>query len=752
MRESAESFNQQLDFVEYWRVIYARKWAIIAFTSAITLVAAVIAMVSTPIYSSTATILIEPNKQKVVSNVEEVYNAFGTSREHYLTQIEILKSYEVARKAVVKLKLYNYPDYDPRHPKKGLLGGFLEKIGFATAKPPEEWNEQTLTEAVVGRLMGGTMIEPVRLSQLVRVSFESPDPELAMRAANAIVAAYIENDLEARYQMTRDASVWLESRLSSLKEKLTQSENALQAYREKRGIADVKGQAQGGATDGVQQISLQLVAARVRRAEAENAYKLIKNATATGALESLPSVQRSPVVAEAKRQESDASRKMSEIALRYGKSHPKYVQAAGELAAAQENLKRQIDVVVAGVAQEFEAARGTERALEATLASAHDSVVKLNRQEFGLNVLEREVDSNRQIYDLFIKRAKETNLVGDLQTTIARVIDSAKLPGGPVRPKRTRTVAMAMILSTLAGIIMVLLLHRLDNTLKSADDVELKLKQPLLTVLPKLKPGELELTLSGTPTLLASLGSQYSEAIRNARTGVLLSSVDSVKRLLLVTSSVPGEGKTTFSANLALAHASTNKTLLIDADLRHPMIGKTFGLDPAAAGLTDLVAGAAKLADCLHRLKDTDLTILACGRIPPNPLELLHSEKFEQTLQMLTGHFDIIVIDSPPVELVSDALVIAAQVTGVLFLARAASTPVPTARLALKRLRRARGNVMGVVLNALDFTKAGKYYNEYFGYNKKSGAYDQSGYAGGYGVNYADGAAPAAHATGAGKD
>lgn len=736
LHDPAELLNR-LDFVEYWRTISNRKWAILGFTATITLLAAVVVMVMTPIYSSTATILIEPTKQKVVSNVEDVYNAFGASREHYQTQVEILKSRQVALKAVAKLKLYDHPDYDPRQPKTGLAA-FLEMLGFSTAREPEEWNELTLSEAVAGRFRSSAFIEPVRLSQLVKISFESSDPGLAMRAANAIVAAYIENDLDARYQMTRDASVWLQGRLSSLKEKLTQSEEALQSYREQKGIADVKGQAQSGAASGVQQITLQLVQARVRRAEAENAYKLIKNATETGALESLPSVQRSPIVAEAKRQESEADRKMSEVSQRYGNSHPKYVQAQGELATARENVKRQIDVVVAGVAQELEAARGTERALEATLASARGSIVQLNRQEFGLTVLEREADSNRQMYEMFIKRGKETNVAGDLQTTIARVIDPAKLPGGPVRPKRVQTVVIALILGALVGIMIALLLDRLDNTLKNTEDVETRLKQPLLTALPKLKPEELEHTIGGTQTLLAAPNSLYSEAIRTARTGVLLSSVDSAKRVLLVTSSVSGEGKTTFAVNLALAHAHTQKTLLIDADLRRPSVGKTFGLEPSATGLSDLVAGTAKFADCLHRLKDTNLVIICSGPIPPNPLELLHSERFKQTIKMLTEHFDIIVIDSPPVELVSDALVIAAQVTGVLFVVRAMSTPTPLARKAIQHLRRAGGNIMGVVLSALDFAKAGRYYGEYFGYDKKYSAHD---YSGGYGASY--GAVPA---------
>lgn len=736
-RESASSFDfaeegDRLDIVEYWRAVNKRKWTIVAFALTVMLLAGVVVFVMTPIYRASATLMIEPAKQKVVTSIEDVYSGIGASREHYQTQVEVLKSREVALKAIARLALYDHPDYDPRAPKKGL-DAFFESIGFFMEEDPPEWTEDNLAEAVLGRFSKHLSIEPIRLSQLVTVSFESPDPALAVQVANMVAAAYIDNDRDARYEMTRQASVWLQGRLTSLKDKLTESEDALQGFREKKGIADIKAAAQSGAGEAVQQLTMQLVSARARRAEAENAYKAIKGTAESGDLGSLPAVLRSLVVAEAKRQEADAERKMAEISQRYGKEHPKYVQAQGELATARENVKRQIDVVVAGITQEYEAARGTERALETTLAQARASVVSLNRQEFGLNVLEREVESNRQMFDMFMKRAKETNVAGDLQASVARVIDPAAMPSAPVKPKKMLTIAAALMVGLLFGVMMALLADRLDNTLKRTEDVESRLKQPILSVLPLLGGKELE-RAGGSTQILAAPNSLYSEAIRTARTGVLLSAVDQQRRVLLVTSSVPGEGKTTFSVNLALAHAHTKKTLLIDADLRRPAVGKAFGLEPAAVGLSDLVSGQAKLADCLHRIKDTGLVYLPSGPIPPNPLELLHSEKFHQTFDMLVSHFDIVVIDSPPVELVSDALVLAGRATGVIFVVKAMSTPYQLARKAVQRIRRANGTILGVVLNALDFKKAERYYGEYSGYSRYG--YGKAGYHGGYGRTY----------------
>jgi capsular exopolysaccharide synthesis family protein len=286
----------------------------------------------------------------------------------------------------------------------------------------------------------------------------------------------------------------------------------------------------------------------------------------------------------------------------------------------------------------------------------------------------------------------------------------------------------------LVGALLALLVELLDNTLKRAEDIESRLKQPLLTVLPLLSKTDAFRKTSGH-LVIDSPNSLYSEAVRTARTGVLLSSVDLASRVLVVTSSVPGEGKTTFSSNLALAHAFTQRTLLIDADLRRPSVVKAHGLDATAPGLSELVAGSVQLSDCLQQVKGTNLMVIGSGVIPPNPLELLHSESFMRTLEALSQKFEMIILDSPPVELVSDALVLASHANGVIFVAKSQSTPVPMLRKALRRLRRADGHILGVVLNALDFNKAEKYYGEYSGYGKHGYGTYGSAYGEAYGAS-----------------
>ena len=718
----------KLDFVEYWKSIAKRKWAILAFGLTIAMLAAAIVFVMTPVYRSTVTLLIDATKSKVVS-IDEVYSGFSDNRDYFITQVEILKSPDIALKTITKLKLWEYPEFDPRKKEESLATKILVAIGYSEVVP-KQWNEGSLAKAVLGKFTKQLTIEPIRLSLLVKVNFESTDKELAAKVANAMANSFIDSDLDVRFQMTQRASTWLQDRMVGVREKLDASEKQLQAYRDQAGIVDVKSDAQSGAGKQIEDVTQHLVETRLRRAEAENAYNQIKNAPKGTDLSSLPAVVKNAVVGDAIKQQSEAERKLSEIAQRYGQEHPKYVQAEGELKTARENVKRQIETVMQSVTHEYELARGTEKMLEQTLNQAKGSIQSINRKEFQLNLLEREVDSNKQIYDLFLKRAKETNVSGDLQNPVGRVVDQAKVANIPIKPQKIQIISIAFVLGLFAGVAATLLIDLLDNTLKSTSDVEAKLKQPLLTTLPLLDKKDADRS-STARLFLDAPKSLYAESIRTARTGVLLSSIDLNNRILLVTSSVPGEGKTTFSINLAVAHSHTKKTLLIDGDMRRPAVGKGLELEPNSPGLSDLVAGTSTFEQCVKTVAGSELHVISAGTSVVNPLEIILSNRFKDTIAELSKLYEIIVIDSPPVELVSDALVLSKMVTGVIYVVKALDTPYQLAKKGLIRIRRAEGKVLGVVLNHLDFKKAEKYYGEYSGYGKYG--YDKYGYGDNYG-------------------
>ncbi|MFM6986512.1 MAG: polysaccharide biosynthesis tyrosine autokinase, partial [Hydrogenophaga sp.] len=423
---------------------------------------------------------------------------------------------------------------------------------------------------------------------------------------------------------------------------------------------------------------------------------------------------------------------------RYGPEHPRHVAAKTDVDTSRANLKRQLETVVASLKREFDAATMVEREIERTLNQSRASVQDLNRAEFQLGVLQREVDANREMYNMFMTRAKETSTTSDLQSPVARVVDPALQPGAPVKPQKMRVIAIAVLLGLLAAVGASLLIDQLDKTLKTSDDVERKLRVPLLTSLPLLNRSDARRAASAR--LFADQpNSVFAEAVRTARSGVLLSALDEPHRVLLVTSSLPGEGKSTLSVNLALAHAQTQRTLLIDADMRRPSVAKALELAPTVKGLSAFVAGTARFEDCVKVLEGTQLTVMPSGALPPNPLELISSRRFQERLAELAQRFDVIVIDSPPVELVSDALMLSTMATGVVFVAKAMDTPTPVLAKCLERIRRADGHLLGVVLNQFDFRRASRYYGDYSGYGKYG--YGKKGYGTAYGEAYGQKAA-----------
>ena len=707
-----EPKEERFEALEYWLSITRRKWSVIGLAVVITLLTAVIVYSIKPVYRSTATLLIETGKAKVVS-VEEVYGGVSANREFFQTQAEIIRSRDLARKVVAKLELTKHPEFDPRQAEPSRWQKWLTPLGLDEPQR-NEISEETAEKAVTGRFLRQLSVEPVRSSQLIRVSFESVDKVFAARVANAVAEAFVENDLESRYQMTQKAADWLNSRIAGLRQKLGESEKALQEYRERERIVEAKGVV-SGASRQLDDLTQKIGETRQRRAEAENAFNQVRalRGTPNANFESIPAVLRSPLYVDSKRGESEAEKKVSELAQRYGKEHPRMVQAEAELKSARENTRRQVETIVAGLSKEFEVARANEQAVERSLGEARGQIQGINRKEYQLGILEREVGSNRQLYDMFIGRFKETSATNDLQSAVGRVVDRATPSDTPIRPNKTQTVTTAFFVSLIFAVMMALFLDRLDNTIKTSTDVENRLGLSVLTAVPIVEGGK----DAAKKAYLSHPNSVFSESMRSARTAVLLSAIDEEHKVLVVTSSIPGEGKTTFAMNLAFAHAQTKKVLLIDADLRRPSIGKTLGLDKNTAGLSEYIAGSTPASQVILSVEGTDAKLLPSGRTPPNPLELLHSEKFAQAVQRLKELFDIIIIDSPPVQLVSDSLIIAQHATGVIYVVKADDTPYQLARQGIKKLRRSEAPILGVVLNHLDFKRADRYYGEYSGYS-----------------------------------
>jgi succinoglycan biosynthesis transport protein ExoP len=719
-----------LDLVQYWRAIAKRRWSILALTALVAVLATLIVSNVRPTYRATVVLLIEQGKSKVVS-IEEVYSQGLLQREYYQTQVEILKSDELARKVVQKLGLAAHPDFDPRQTPPSWFGRL-----FGTVDASSNLSEEQATKAAISRFKRGLQVQLVRNSQLAQISFISYDPDLAAKIANSLAETFIESDLESRMAMTQKASEWLRERMGELKGKVDAAEKALQDYRDRERIVDAKGLALSGASRQLEELTRSLVEARQKRAEAEAAFTLVQQIKAgrtQANYESIPAVLKSPIVQQMKFAEAEAERRLSDAAKRYGPEHPKLVQAKSELESARDNTRRQVEIAVGSLSKEYEVAKANETAVERALGQSKADIQGLNRKEFQLGVLERDVAQNRNLYDMFVNRLKETNATGDLQSTIARVVDPATAPTTRYAPNRKQIVGIAAGFTLVLAAMLALLLDRLANSLNSTSDVEQRLGVPALGVLQKIKG----FTKKGFVSELAFFNdtqSTFAEAVRTVRTSVLMSALDELHKVVVVTSSIPEEGKTTLSFNLACALGQVKKVLLVDGDLRRPKIGKLVGRDSKMPGLADLVAGHAQVSQCVTFDERAGIHILPAGTVPPNPLELLSSKRFEDVITKLKEAFDIVLIDSAPLQLVSDAQVLSQFASAVIYVVKADATPYQVAQNGLRKLRRVNAPILGVVLNQLDLERAERYYGEYSGYKSYSG-YKKYGYRG-YGRTY----------------
>jgi polysaccharide biosynthesis transport protein len=703
------------ELILYWRAVAKRKWWILGTGIVFAALALIAVSFVTPTYRATTTLMIEQNKTKLVS-IEEVYSGVSPNREHYQTQTEMLKLPVIARRVIEKLHLDEHAEFDPRQRTPGLLE---KALGLADQHEPTAWTAEKVQSAVLSEFLRRVTVEPVRATQLVHLSFDASDRELAALIANSIAEVYIESDIEARSAITERAGDWLSDRLAALKQNLEQSERALQQYREQQGLVDTKGLAQSGATKQIEELTRALNEASQRRMDAENTFKQLTSGR--GKVDSSPAVLRTGQIDRLKELESTAEKNYAAVANRYGPEHPRMIQAERQLREARYNTRQAIEGLIASFAKEYEVAAADEAATRAALMTAKGSVRDINRKEFQLEALEQDVTTNRQIYDKFLNRYRETRATSDTQNNVvARIIDRAVPPKDVYKPRKERIAQFAFVLGILLASVIALLRDRIDSTLRSAQDIQEKVGLPAVAVLPRLRSRNRK---SAGRHYIEQPRSVFAEAIRTARTSILLSAIDQQSKILLVTSSIPDEGKSAFAANLAFAHAEGRKTLLLEADLRRPSLAAHLELANDRPGLVHVLSGTASLSQCVQRVPGSSLYVLPAGSSAQNALELLSSPTFSQMLQGLAAACEIVVIDSPPIHLVSDAVVLARLVTGVLFVVKAGATPYPLVRRSVRTLRDAGASVLGIALNELDFEKADSYYNAYTRYAGEYGAY-----------------------------
>ncbi|MDH3273560.1 MAG: polysaccharide biosynthesis tyrosine autokinase [Gammaproteobacteria bacterium] len=700
--------DQPLDLRHYWNVIDRKKWAILGLALAVTLLAALTAFAMTPVYRASATVLIESREANVVS-IDEVYGLDTQAQQYYATQFEILDSRPLAEDVVAKLDLSSDPEFAADKRGKGFTLNWRAWLPFA--RPVLSTTTQTdPLQGVIANYVRHLAIEPVRNTQLVRVNFESATPALAARAANAHAQAYIDSLRNDRVAVTGSAGTWLAERLGELEQTLRESEQRLQAFREQEQVIDAEG-LQSLPVREVNDLTSRLVDVRRKLSQAEIAYRQVANLedTSLADRQGIPAILEDQVVRSFQQAEAAARQKVAELEKRYGPKHPKMIAAQSELAEATRNLAAQHNSVATAIRNEYEAAKAEEAALVRALATARQQYQTSGRKESELNELQREVDTNRKLYELFYNRIGETSATGDLQSAPARIIAPAVVPATPARPNKTRIVGLAFVLTLIAGIMLAFLLESLNNSVRSAADVEEKLRLPLLGMVPRLKIKRNQRGALGS-VFSNKIEPGFNEAIRSVRTSISLDNLEHPHKVIVIASSIGGEGKSTVALNLAHAFAKSERVLLLEADMRRPSIGRALKLPRATRpGLSELLAEQATLAECLFRGGKGQMDVLLSGSIPADPSQLLSSRRLVNALLVLRRRYDRIIIDSPPILPVSDALVLSAHADTVIFVAKSDATSIRQINQALDLLLRVNARVTGVVVNQLDVRKAAKY-------------------------------------------
>lgn len=718
-------------------IIWHRRWRIVFFSLVVMLVSMVVVMNMTPVYRAVTTMLIE-RKQGAVVSMEQVYGVDPIAAAEYLqTQHELLKSRSLAERVVRQLDLTSHPEFDPRQQPEPLVNfgnliagvkNLLTNFEFEKGAQSdlggdldrESVKEAEIFDTVTRKLMGRITVAPQGRSQLLQIQVEMADAQMAARAANAVAQAFIESQIDARMEMSATATAWMNTRMGELRDKLKAAEEVLQTYRDQENLVDSGGGISAITAAQLTATSDRMIDARRQRAEVESLYRQVQSIRNAGweKLATVPAVLGDPLIQQFKSNEATARAKVDELSKRYGARHPTMEAARTELAAARASLQGQVEQVVASIERNYQLAVANESSLRASVEASREQIKDISRKEFRLRELEREVETNRALYDTFLTRLKETTATSDQDTANARVVDPATVPNSPIKPMKALIVLIATVLAALIAAVLVLVRDALNNTFKSTEEVESKLNLPVLGILPLARRKDRKDVANLFNT---DQDRRFSESVRTIRTSVVLASKDESDKVLVITSSVPEEGKSSVAANLAFALGQLERVLLIDADMRRPSLARNFDFPVGAPGLANLIAGTAKAQDCIRKIEDID--IIPAGAVPPNPLELLSSERFSEIVEQLRNDYDRIIIDSPPSQVVSDAQVLGSLADSLIYVVRSEHTSTDLVIRGIGQLLQNNAPVTGIILNRVDINKARKQGYSY------SGFYDYHGYS-----------------------
>ncbi|HKQ97353.1 MAG TPA: polysaccharide biosynthesis tyrosine autokinase [Candidatus Polarisedimenticolia bacterium] len=669
-----EDGARELHLLDYWRTIWRGRWTVLGIFVVVVTLVAIGTFTQKPIYRAAATVEISPASQKVtpMADVAELgAGSFGWLAEerYFNTQYEIIKSRDVAQRVFDRLDLYNSPEF-----KKSTdpIGAFASMV----------------------------QVQPVKDTGIVEVAVEGPNPEEVALWVNTIAEVYVDRNLDMAVQATGTAVKSLLDEISPLREKLEESQRSSFEFAEKANLYVPENQ-QKITNDRLSTLQTDLTDTQVKRNEIENVLKEVASQGANGgSLESIPQVAADGGIQSLLVTRSQLEREYQRLLLTYREKHVRVLEKQAEIEKLNQRIRTEVDRVVGTLKTQLALYRDREAGLTRSLQETRLESLRVNQKASNFELMRGETTETRRIYDMISSRIKEIDLSASLLNNNLRVLDRAIVPTRAVKPRQVLNMAVGLLLGLLLGVGAVFFLDYLDNTVRSADDIERFLKLNLLAIVPRESP---------------DTDGAVREAYQTLRTGLLFSRKSKGQNVVLFTSTGPQEGKSCTTINLARTIAAAGeRVVVLDCDLRRPTVHQRLSLD-REHGVTNYILSSDGDSWTTYAKPVSDrpgLFAITCGPIPPNPAEVFAHERFKQLLSELRSQFDWVFIDSPPVVSLADAVILASMADMVTFVIKHNETDKDLIRRCLLNLRRVNPNIIGAVLNNIDLDRS--HYKDYY--------------------------------------
>lgn len=714
--------NEEIHLLDYWRVLQKRRHIAVIFFAVVVGMVAIYSLVATTVYQGTVQVLFDLEKNQTLNFAEggAAVIQMKDASEYFNTQKEIIHSRAFADRVVRKLQLDKNSYFKPQKESKntGIIAGVVKSIRDIfpeKAKPvspfPDYRFKEELDPDLTDIVLKNVDLASGRQNNLLKITYKADNPAVAAVMANGVAETFIEHNLDIRVRPYRDAAEWLSSRLVESKSKVEDTEKMLQQYKEGKGIVSFETK-ENVLNQKLQELMTQLVQTEGKRHEAEIKYNQIRSVIdRPELLATVPDIMNNLVIQTLRTEELTARKQLSELSEKYGAKHPQLIKAQSQLDMLQKNIISEARKMLNAAKAEFEVAQSRETSLRRAMEQQKQEVLGLTRKAIDFNVIAGESGSNKQFYELLLKKLQEASLSGGMSVSNAQIVDYAVIPKAPIKPKRALNLLLAMLVGLFGGVFAAFFTEYMDDTIKTAEDVDKNLELPFLDVVPLTEDAKGPIFVTSDPK------SATAEAYRTIRTGLMLSSTDKPLKVILVTSSTPNEGKTTTAANLAVAMAQMGeRVLIVDVDMRRHNLHELFGTSNPV-GISDVIIDPKRLSEAIKNVdKHQNLDIITGGTLAPNPSELLGSERMREFITHLRGRYDRIILDSPPLLAFSDSLVLSRLADGVIMVIWGGKTPRNTIQQAVQSLQGVGARILGVVLNKIDTTRRSYYYYPYYSY------------------------------------